>query len=296
MKKKDLALDLLEMALARKDEPVALASALIALDRLTRQRPDHALAHYASGRILVLLGRYQLALGAFRVASDCDPTLFEAHYHEGVCQWLLGYDERALDKLRAASGLAPERFEPWYDQGQIHANRGEDALTLAAFMRAHELQPRDFPSLKKLLQSQIRVGLWEAARVSHQGLRRLWVEAQMAETNGAPDPDHELAQLESYVLDQFEIDERDVLAIETFSPRGDPQVLMSFVVTEGGRILYSVNLESSVALRAAGSAWILIVQEGDVRINTDIRYDERPSYPVLRIAVEALLRQWSGSE
>jgi len=295
MKKKDLALDLLEMALARKDEQVALASALIALDRLTRQRPEHALAHYASGRILVLLGRYQLALGAFRVACDCDPELFEAHYHEGICQWLLGYDERALDKLRAASLIAPDRFEPWYDQGQIHANRGEDALALAAFSRANELQPRDFPSLKKLLQSQIRMGLWEAARISHQTLRQLWVEAVTAAANGAG-TDGELARLESYVLDQFEIDERDVLAIETFVPRGDPQVLMSFVVTEGGRILYSVNLEGSVALRAAGWAWILIVQESDVRINTDIRYVERPSYPVLRNDVEALLGRWTRAE
>lgn len=295
MKKKDLALDLLEMALARKDEPVALASALIALDRLTRQRPEHALAHYASGRILVLLGRYQLALGAFRVAGDCDPTLFEARYYEGVCHWLLGYDELALEQLRASSYIGPERFEPWYDQGQIHANRGEDALALAAFELAHELQPRDFPSLKKLLQSQIRMGLWEAARISHQTLRQLWIEAVTVSSNGAP-RDLELAQLESYVIDQFEIDGRDVLAIETFAPRGDPQVLMSFVVTAGGRILYSVNLEGSVALRAAGWDWILIVQEADVRINTDIRYAERPAYPVLRQDVEALLRQWTRPE
>lgn len=290
MKKKDLALDLLEMALARKDEPVALASALIALDRLTRQRPEHALAHYASGRILMLLGRHQLALGAFRVASRCDPRLFEAHYHEGICQWLLGYDERALEMLQASTRIDPSRFEPWYDMGQIHANHGESELALSAFTHAHELRPNDFPSLKKLLQSQIRLGLWEAARISHNALRRLWIDAVSAPTETT---DPELARLESYVLDQFEIDERDVLAIETFEPRGDPQVLMSFVVTEAGAILYTVNLEGSTALRAAGWAWILIVQEGDVRINTDIRYYERPSYPVLRQDVEALLRQWT---
>jgi len=290
MKKKDLALDLLEMALARKDEPVALASALIALDRLTRQRPEHALAHYASGRILVLLGRYQLALGAFRVATQCDASLFEAHYHEGICQWLLGYDERALLKLGAATHVDPNRFEPWYDMGQIHANRGEAELALSAFQHANERRPNDFPSLKKLLQSQIRMGLWEAARISHNALRRLWIDA-ISSPNESTDP--ELARLESYVIDQFEIDERDVLAIETFEPRGDPQVLMSFVVTEAGSILYSANLEGSIALRAAGWAWILIVQEGDVRITTDIRYFERPSYPVLRQDVEALLRQWT---
>jgi len=285
MKKKDLALDLLEMALARKDEPVALASALIALDRLTRQRPEHAQAHYASGRILMALGRYQLALGAFRVASDCEATYFDAHYHEGVCHWLLGYDEPALAKLEAASALAPERFEPWYDRGQIHANGGEHARALACFTRAHELRPDDFPSLKKLLQSQIRCGQWESARISHQALRRLWAAADQPE----------LRAVESFVLDQFELDKHDVLAIETFEPRGDPQVLMSFAVTQGGRLDYSVNLESSVALRAAGWAWIVIVQEGDLRINTDIRYHERPAYPVLKRDIEALVRQLGPS-
>lgn len=286
MKKKDLALDLLEMALARKDEPVALASALIALDRLTGQRPDHALAHYASGRILMLLGKYQLALGAFRVATDSDASLFEAHYHEGVCHWLLGYDQAALDKLHAAIAVDPNRFEPWYDKGQIHANRHEHNDAKDAFEQAHILQPSDFPTLKKLLQSQIRIGLWDAARHSHAALRVLWANAR---DDAARDRDATLARVESYVLDQFEIAGRDVLAIETFAPRGEPKVAMSFAVTEAGRLVFSVNLESSRALEAAGWAWALITQAGDVRIASDVRYHERPAYPLLRRDVEALI-------
>lgn len=286
MKKKDLALDLLEMALARKDEPVALASALIALDRLTRQRPKHTLAHYASGRVLMLLGRYQLALGAFRVALESDLGFFEAHYYEGVCQWLLGYDDRALEKLVEACRVDPTRFEPWFDRGQIHANRAEHAEALDAFSEAHRLEPDDFPCLKKLLQSQIRVGRWEEARISHGALRRLW----------ATSDDPALARVESYVLDQFEVGERDVLAIETFEPRGDPQVLMSFAVTEGGRLVFSVNLESSVALRSGQVGWILVVQEGDVRIGTGLQYRERPAYPLLRREVEPLIRRWTPAE
>jgi len=283
MKKKDLALDLLEMALARKDEPVALATALIALDRLTTQRPDHALAHYASGRILVLLGRYQLALGAFRIAAEHDPLLWDAHYHEGICHWLLGYDERALDKLETAIRLDPSRFEPWYDQGQIHANLGDHDAALVAFTRAHALAPNDFGCTKKLLQSQIRAGRWEAARLSHAALRRLWAESQ----------DPALRRLESYVLDQFEVGDHDVLAIESFIPRGDPQVLMSFAVTSAGRLAFSVNLESSAALRASGTAWMLVVQRADMRVDSDVRYDARPAYPVLRSDAEALIRRWA---
>ena len=114
----------------------------------------------------------------------------------------------------------------------------------------------------------------------------MWAESQ----------DPAVASLESYVLDQFEINDRDVLALETFTPRGDPQVLMSFAVTEGGRLVFSVNLESSTVLREAGFGWILVVQEGDVRINTEVRYYERPAYPVLRSDVEVLIRQWTRAE
>ncbi len=85
-------------------------------------------------------------------------------------------------------------------------------------------------------------------------------------------------------------------SLETFTPRGDPQVLMSFAVTEGGRLVFSVNLESSTVLREAGFGWILVVQEGDVRINTEVRYYERPAYPVLRSDVEVLIRQWTRAE
>jgi tetratricopeptide (TPR) repeat protein len=286
MKKKDLALDLLEMALARKREPVALATALIALDRLAVQRPEDALTHYASGRILLLLGRYQLALGAFRTALEYDGAIFEAHYYEGVCHWMLGFDARALAKFEDALAIDEGRFEPMYDAGQIFANRGEHARALRAFELASERAPDDFGVQKKLLQAQIRVGLWESARRSHERLRRLW----------ATSIDPSVRDLRSYVLDQFEVGEHAVLCIETFEPAGDPSVLMTFAVTLEGALSFSINLESSVALRAAGLAWVLVVQEGDVRVNTGASFRSRPGYPLLRREVEALVRRWTAPE
>ena len=282
MKKKDLALDLLDMALARKDEPVALATALIALDRLARQRPDQALTHYASGRILMVMGKYQLAMGAFRVALRSEADLFEAHYFEGVCHWLLGFDDLALEKFATCRKLAPTEMEPYYDAAQIHANRGEHKRALELFDWASDLAPDDFGCKKKLLQTQIRLGLWEAARKTRLELFEMRVS------------DPAWADVESFVLDQFEVNGHDVVCVETFIPRGDPQVCMSFVVTDGGRLVFTVNLESSVALRSAGLAWVLVAQEGDVRINTEVTYNFRPGYPILRQDAEAVIRRWTA--
>jgi len=281
MKKKDLALDLLEMALAQKDEPVALATALIALDRMARQKPDHALTHFASGRILMIMGKYQLAMGAMRVALGCEPDLVEAHYFEGVCHWMLGFDDLALDKFAICRRLAPTEMEPYYDAAQIHANRGESERALELFDWASDLAPSDFGCKKKLLQSQIRLGLWDAARKTRHEL------FEMRRTDPA------WSDIESFVLDQFEVEGRDVVVIETFFPRGDPQVGMSFVVTDGGKLAFTVNLESSVALRAAGFAWVLVAQEGHARINTELTYDQWPPYPLLRQDARAVIARWS---
>jgi tetratricopeptide (TPR) repeat protein len=279
MKKKDLALDLLDMALARKDEPVALATALIALDRMAQQQPTHATTHYASGRVLMLLGKYQLALGAFRIATLHEPKLVDAHYFEGVCQWMLGYDQPALDKLAETLRLDPTRADAYYDAAQIFANRGEHARALELYDWAADLRPDDLGCKKKILQCQIRLSRWEAASKTHDEILAM----------RQSDPAY--ADMESFVCDQFEIDDLEVVVVETFFPSGEPSVAMSFVITSDGELVFTVNLESSSALRAAGFTWVLVAQHGDARINTEIVYYDRPAYTVLRKDAEAVIRR-----
>jgi len=281
VKKKDLALDLLEMALAKKDEPVALATALIALDRLTQARPEHALAHFAAGRVLMLMHQHQLAMGAFRTATEHDPGLVDAHYYEGVCHHALGFDDLALDKVIAARTLDPNHFLAWYDEGQLLFERGEDRGALIAFERARALRPDDFGATKKCLQQTIRLGRWEAAAALHTRLYEVW----RASTEPA------VRESKSVVIDQFEVGRHDVLAVETLAPSGDPEVLMTFVVTLGGRIHFTVNLESSRALRAAGARAVLAVQGPGGRIVSEQRYATRPGYQLLRPDVEALVKR-----
>jgi len=281
MKKKDLALDLLEMALAKKDEPVALATALIALDRLTQTRPEHALAHYAAGRVLMLMRQHQLAMGAFRIASEHDASLVDAHYYEGVCHHALGFDDLALDKVVQARTLDPEHFLAWYDEGQLLFERGEDRGALIAFERARALRPDDFGATKKCLQQAIRLGRWEVANRLHERLLEIWRTSD----------DPAVRRARSVVIDQFEVGRHDVLAVETLVPGGDPQVLMTFVVTLGGKIHFTVNLESSAVLRAGGHRAILAVQGPGGRITTEHRYTSRPGYHLLRPDVESLVKR-----
>lgn len=279
MKKKDLALDLLDMALARKGEPVALATALIALDKLAQQQPTHAPTHYASGRVLMLLGKYQLAMGAFRIAALHDPAMVDAHYFEGTCHWMLGFDQRALEKLGEVLRLDPTRADAYYDAAQILANRGRHDRALELYEWAADLMPDDLGCQKKILQCQIRLGLWEAASQTR------------AEIYAMRESDPAYTGMASFVCDQFEIGDLDVVVVETFEPTGEPAVALSFVATEGGELVFTVNLETSSAMRAAGFGWVLVAQRGDMRINTELTYAERPAYPAVRQDAQAVMRR-----
>jgi hypothetical protein len=63
-------------------------------------------------------------------------------------------------------------------------------------------------------------------------------------------------------------------------------------VTRTGQLEFSVNLASSAALREAGFAWVLVIQDGDIRVSTEHRYAQRPGYHVLRPQVTTLISDW----
>lgn len=279
--KKDLALDLLEMALARKDEPVALATALIALDRLTQTRPEHVMAHYAAGRVLMLMRQHQLAMGAFRVALQHDPDFALGHYYEGVCHWQLGFEDEAMARVTHARDLDPTLFEAWYDEGQMLFDRGEDRGALIAFERARALRPDDFGVLRKVLQQNIRMRRWETASRLHAELRQRWAKST----------DPAVQAIRSVVIDQFEVEQHDVMAIEVLAPEGDPEVLMAFAATLDGVLHFTVNLESSLALRTGGYRAVMAVQAAGGRITTDYQYVSRPGYHILREDVATVIRR-----
>lgn len=284
MKKKDLALDLLDMALARRNEPAALATALIALDRLTQARPDHAKAHYASGRVLLLMGQHQLAMGAFRVAQAHDAQHAPSHYWEGVAHWLLGRPSEALSKVLNAVFIDPDYFDARFDAGQLFFQHGDREAALEQWKRALELRPDDFGTLRKILQALLALGYYATADVTHQRLKQVWLTSQ----------DPAVRAVKSYVLDQFKVGDLHVLAVESLSVDTDPAVLFAFPVSHERRLVFTVNLETSAALRVAGRACIVTVVEGDVRFATDVRYAEVPGYHLLKPIVAQVIRQHAG--
>ena len=281
MKKKDLAIDLLEMALARRDEPAALATALIALDKLSQNRPEHANCHYAAGRVLLAMGQAQLAMGALRVACQLDPEHAAAHYYEGVAHWLLGRKSEGLTKILNALHADPDLFEARFDAGVIYYQRGDYAAALEHLKRALELRPEDFATLKKLLQCLLALDYHGTAQLTHRRLRQVWATSE----------DPAVRAVRSYVLDQFTVGPVHVVAVESLAPEGDPRVLYSFAAHDSAGLAFTITLETSDALRGA---WVLAVSDGEVHANSGMRWSDPPGYHLLKPSVVQLVRRWAG--
>ncbi len=283
--RRELALDLLALALSERERPLALTSILQALDRLTTRRPEDADAHYAAGRVLLLLGRAQLAMGAFRVVTRLRPDYVDAHYYEAVAHSLIGYPDEALEKLYRVTELDPAHADATFDQGQLFLARGDLVAALERFDAADALTPGDFAIARKRLQCLLGLDRFAEAATAREALRAAW--------EASSDP--RVRATKSVVIDQFRVGELKVSAVETLAPTGDPAVLMSFVASDRGRAIFSVNLETSELLRRQGRLAVVAVRDRDTHSTTEHAYREMPGYNILRVAVRSVVRRFSAA-
>jgi tetratricopeptide (TPR) repeat protein len=81
--------------------------ALTHIDRAVTAFPDDAKARLLRGRIVLEMGRLELAMTEFKNSSTLDPSCDECHYYEGVIYQRWGRDDEALRAYEAALTLVP---------------------------------------------------------------------------------------------------------------------------------------------------------------------------------------------
>jgi predicted O-linked N-acetylglucosamine transferase (SPINDLY family) len=118
-----------------------LEGALQALDASIVQRPDYAGALKNRGALLGRLERWAEAADALRRAAGLDPGDADALYWLGNAHVKRGEPELALAAYRGATDRRPEFAEAWCNQGNVLADGGRREEALACFARALELKP-----------------------------------------------------------------------------------------------------------------------------------------------------------
>ena len=105
--------------------------------------PEFPDAYNNLGNVLLELGRYQEAEGAYRKVIELVPGHLDARTNLGVALKMLDRIDEAETVLREAIELDPEHVDAWHNLGNVlnRQERREDAII--AFRSAIELRPFD---------------------------------------------------------------------------------------------------------------------------------------------------------
>ena len=92
----------------------------------------------------------------------------------------------------------------------------------------------------------------------------------------------EVKNMKDFCFDQFKIGTDEVLAYETLKKGGDLYYHYIFRLVRKGRVVKSVNLESSAYAREQGIAFLLGQTEGPKHSTFDRGYKKMPAYDALK--------------
>lgn len=271
---------ILRVAMANEKDPAALADSLTKLDELVKQQPKQADAHYARGWVLSRLEKLGDAVAAYDKAFRLDERLADAAYNAGVVLARAGKQKDAAVRFDKALAANPKHVDAAYNAGQCYYDLKKFAKAAQRWTAAEKLAPDDFNTAKKLVQAYMALGKQaEAAKAR---------DKVFALKKAATDPG--LQKLKSFVFDQFEVGKHHILVYEAFDTSGDLAYVYQFQVTEQGKPIGSVNLETSAVIREQGVPFVLGMDQGAKHITfSDRTWKTLPAYKDLKaIAIEKI--------
>ena len=251
-KPKSKALVILEGAISNERDPKELEKALAEADALIAKNAKDSDAHYVRGWVLSRLGKSQESVAAYDRAFELDPRLVDAAYNAGVVLGRTGDSKAAIVRFDRALKANPKHVDAAYNAGQASYDLGEVAKAAAYWETAMKLSPEDFQVAKKLVQAYVALGKADKVKRARDRVFAMWKSRK----------DPEVGNLKSYVYDQFTAGKYHVYVFETFAPSGDLAYIWQAKVVLKDKVLGSVNLETSAALRDKGVPFILRYDSG----------------------------------
>lgn len=258
------------------------------LTNLSAQHPSAA-AHYACGRVLLLLGQQGMSQGeptdaaqaAFERALALDARHAPSRYSLGSLLAARGREADAMAHWEAAVAAAPGHVDALYNLGQAHYNRGEFASALARWSAARHQDPQDVEILKKVVQAHHALEQYAEAAQTLDAL------VQALRTNGAAG-----SLPTEIVIDQFRFGSLQVCAYKMLTPPdSDLDYVYTFKLFESPRqVLLSIQLESSAYSRECGVPYLLGMTRPTGHCLLGPSFSTLPPYAQLKPLVLAVLR------
>jgi tetratricopeptide (TPR) repeat protein len=232
---------ILEKAIANKQQPDELKSALAQLEALANRSAPDSLTEYARGWVLSHLERPDDAIAAYRRSIGLDDNLSEAHYNLGVLLGKKGAPEDALRSYAEALRVDPKHVDAAYNAAQVNYNLERYGAALEKWRLAQKLAPDDSQIARKIVQVQNALGLWEEAAIARDNLRRILREQL----------DPAAKNVTRYCFDQVPLEAGRVFAYEYIETAKAAPRVYQFVITDvsQGKTLAEMELSASEGSR-----------------------------------------------
>ena len=246
--------------------------------------PTDAAGLWARGRMLDLLAKEDDAERAFASAVAADPGFAPAHHSLAVLLARTGREEEAAAHWQAAVEADPAHTDALYNLGQFYYNQALYDLALETWSAARAVVPDDLDVRRKVVQALHALGRHDDADGALVELREVW--------NRLPDD----ARPDEVVIDQFNVADRRVVAVETLRPaRDDLYYALTFrQLDDQGGVAMSVQLESSAYGRERGVPFLVGVNTARGHQVVGPMFKERPPYSIVRPMAEQLIERHSG--
>jgi len=183
-----------------------------------------------------------------------------------------GLNAEALASWSRAVALNPRHIDALFNLGQHHQTEGQFSIAEKHFKAILEIDSTELDALKKMIQLHYQQRKYTTA----QHFRERFMKAQAASHRP------EVKNMRDFCFDQFKVGNDHILAYETIKKGGDLYHHYVFRLVRKGRVVKSVNLESSTYARETGIAFLLGQTEGSKHSTFDRSYKKMPKYDILK--------------
>jgi tetratricopeptide (TPR) repeat protein len=190
---------------------------------------------------------------------------------------------KAAELMGKALAINPDFVSANWNFAMHHQLRGDAKLAVKHYLAVLKQKPDDHEALKHIVQSYYRLEDFDNAQL----YRAAFLEAQAKSVIPA------IREMKEFCFDQFDAPGGRILAYETIDKSGHFFYWLTFkLVDVEGKVIKTINLETSDFLKEDGMLFLLGSTKGRTHTNYGINFAKMPPYPELKkLVLQANLDQ-----
>ncbi len=250
-------------------------------EKAVQLNPQESKYWFELGKLNERAGEKDAAIAAFQKAVELDPSLASAWFSIGTLASEKGDTDKAAEMWDKSLKIDSNKVEAHWNLGIHHQLRGDPKISLSHFLAVLKHSPQDVEAVKKIIQAYYRLEDYENAQKYRAKFLNLIAKSK----------DPEIRGLNEFCFDQFESSGGRFFVYETIEKKGGLIYWFKFkLVDSEGKVIKSINLETSDYMKEQGFGFLLGQTVGSAHQTFGVGFKKLPHYPELKkLVIEANL-------